>query len=169
MNYDILDTPIGPLLLIGGQRGLRTIDFPRDGRPSMPAVGIARDAEPLAGAAQQLREYFAGERREFDLSSLTLDLQGTPFQIEVWTALLQIPNACTISYGELAQRLGRPAASRAVGAANGANPIPIIVPCHRVIGANGSLTGFGGGLPIKRWLLDHERRHAPRPPLQLVP
>lgn len=167
--YDILDTPIGPLLLTGGRRGLRMVDFPHDGRPAMPAVGIARDAAPLAVAAQQLREYFDGERREFDLSRLVLDLQGTPFQIAVWQALLQIPNACTISYGELAQRLGRPSASRAVGAANGANPIPVIVPCHRVIGANGSLTGFGGGLPIKRWLLDHERRHAPRPPLQLVP
>lgn len=164
--YDILDTPIGPLLLVGGRRGLRTIDFPHNGRPAMPAVGIARDAEPLAAAAQQLREYFAGERREFDL---VLDLQGTPFQREVWTALLQIPNGSTWSYGELAQHLGRPNASRAVGAANGANPIPVIVPCHRVIGANGSLTGFGGGLPIKRWLLDHERRHAPRPPLQLLP
>jgi methylated-DNA-[protein]-cysteine S-methyltransferase len=164
--YDLLDTPIGPLLLIGGGRGLRSIDFPHNGRASMPAVGLTRDAAPLAAAAQQLREYFAGERREFDL---LLDLQGTPFQRAVWEALLEIPIASTVSYGELAQRLGRPSASRAVGAANGANPVPVIVPCHRVIGASGSLTGFGGGLPIKRWLLDHERRHAPRPPLQLVP
>lgn len=111
----------------------------------------------LALAARQLDEYFAGERREFDLP---LAPRGTGFQERVWRALLAIPFGVTRSYGELARTIGRPSASRAVGAANGKNPIAIIVPCHRVIGANGTLTGYGGGLPIKRWLLEHEAKLA---------
>jgi methylated-DNA-[protein]-cysteine S-methyltransferase len=109
-------------------------------------------------AAAQLDEWFAGTRREFDLDAMPMELDGTPFQREVWTALMGIPFGETISYGELARRVGRPpAASRAVGAANGRNPISIIVPCHRVIGADGTLVGYGGGLECKRWLLDWEQ------------
>jgi methylated-DNA-[protein]-cysteine S-methyltransferase len=104
-------------------------------------------------AIAQLEEYFAGERRDF---SLPLPLEGTPFQTTVWSALRTIPYGATVSYGELARRIGRPSASRAVGAANGANPLPIILPCHRVIGADRSLTGFGGGLETKRFLLAFE-------------
>jgi methylated-DNA-[protein]-cysteine S-methyltransferase len=113
-----------------------------------------RRSAVLQLAAAQLTEYFAGQRRDFDLP---LAPQGTDFQREVWRALAQIPFGITCSYGELARAIGRPAASRAVGAANGRNPIAIILPCHRVIGASGELTGYGGGLPMKRWLLDHER------------
>ena len=104
-------------------------------------------------AIAQLEEYFAGERRDF---SLPLPLEGTPFQTTVWSALRTIPYGATVSYGELARRIGRPSASRAVGAANGANPLPIILPCHRVIGADRSLKGFGGGLETKRFLLAFE-------------
>lgn len=164
--YDIVDTPIGPLLLLGSRAGLRRIEFPRNGQAVMPEVGLDRNAAVLEAPARQLREYFDGARLQFELMR---DAQGTPFQHEVWNALCAIPVGETISYGELAQRLGRPNASRAVGAANGANPLPIVVPCHRVIGSDGSLTGFGGGLPAKRWLLAHERRHVTPPPLQLRP
>ena len=104
----------------------------------------------------QLREYFEGTRQVFDVP---LALSGTPFQLKVWAALTDIPYGETITYGELAQRIGQPDAVRAVGAANGKNPVPIIVPCHRVIGSNGKLTGYGGGLPIKAALLDLERRN----------
>jgi len=117
--------------------------------------GSTEGTEPvLEAAAEQLREYFAGERTSFDLP---LALDGTPFQQEAWRALADIPYGETVSYGEQARRLGRPDAVRAVGAANGANPIAIVLPCHRVIGADGSLTGFGGGLETKRRLLDLER------------
>jgi O-6-methylguanine DNA methyltransferase len=111
---------------------------------------FAWDPARCAAVASELADYFAGRRRDF---TLTLDPPGTPFQRDVWGELARIPYGATVSYGELARRVGRPAASRAVGAANGANPIPIVLPCHRVIGANGSLTGYGGGLPIKRALL----------------
>jgi methylated-DNA-[protein]-cysteine S-methyltransferase len=117
-------------------------------------VGTVRRTPVLTRAAEQLAEYFAGERRDFDLP---LAPRGTSFQVAVWRALEQIPFGATCSYGELARVVGRPSASRAVGAANGQNPLAIILPCHRVIGANGDLTGYGGGLPLKRWLLDHER------------
>ena len=165
LAYDIAPSPIGPLLLIASRRGVRRIEFPRNGRVTMPQYGLPQDAARLADAAEQLRAYFAGERMSFDFAR---DAEGTAFQHDVWNALCEIPLGETTSYGELARRLGRPNASRAVGAANGANPLPIVVPCHRVIGSDGSLTGFGGGLPAKRWLLDHERSHVPRPPLQLI-
>lgn len=113
----------------------------------------------LARAAAQLAEYFRGERLEFDLP---LAMEGTAFQRRVWDELMAIPYAATWSYGELARAIGRPSASRAVGAANGRNPIAIIVPCHRVIGAKGALTGYGGGMAAKQWLLAHERTRAPR-------
>jgi methylated-DNA-[protein]-cysteine S-methyltransferase len=112
----------------------------------------------LERVAGQLREYFAGERREFDVS---LAARGTPFQTLVWDALVEIPYGVVKSYGDIARAIGRPAASRAVGAANGRNPIAIIVPCHRVIGSTGQLTGYGGGLPTKKWLLEHEQKFAP--------
>ena len=126
----------------------------RNGRhPVEPAGDWRRTEEPFRDAVSQLDAYFAGERREFDLA---LAPEGTSFQRLVWSALTRIPYGETVSYAELARRLGRPFATRAVGAANGRNPIPIIIPCHRVIGSDGSLTGYGGGLTIKRRLLDLE-------------
>lgn len=147
-----LETPIGPLTLVVNEEGaLVRCTFAEDAWPS----DATRDDARCSAAALQLEEYFAGTRRTFDMP---LKLEGTPFQKEVWTALLEIPYGSTISYGELARRIGRPNAVRAVGAANGANPIPVIVPCHRVIGSNGTLTGYGGGLPRKQQLLALEHR-----------
>ena len=151
---EVIDTPIGPLLLVADDDGLIEVHFEK-------ALSLERGRREVAGEGpiirktkRQLNEYFAGKRKTFDLP---LSLKGTPFQIECWNALQQIPYGATSTYGEIARTIGRPAAVRAVGAANGANPIPIIVPCHRVIGSNGSLTGFGGGIDVKRWLLDFER------------
>ena len=146
-------TPVGRLRLAGDKSGLRRISFQNRFRPSATADNALLREEPFRETVAQLAAYFAGELRRFDLP---LAPDGTPFQREVWAALTAIPYGETVSYGGLARRLGRPAASRAVGAANGQNPIPIVIPCHRVIGADGSLTGFGGGLAIKRWLLDLE-------------
>jgi methylated-DNA-[protein]-cysteine S-methyltransferase len=164
MDYDYLDTPIGPLLLVADEQGLRHIDFPRADQGERIQAHWRRDRRFLAAAIEQLEAYFAGRLHDFDVA---LAARGTGFRKAVWNELVCIPYGETISYGELARRIGDPAASRAVGAANGANPLPIIVPCHRVIGSNGKLTGFGGGLPIKQWLLDHERRHAPQPAFAL--
>jgi methylated-DNA-[protein]-cysteine S-methyltransferase len=161
-------SPISPLLLVTDHEGaLRALEFAdHEARMHRLLREHYRDytlqeeaaADSLTGA---LAAYFDG-----DLDALT-DIRtatgGTPFQREVWRALRAIPASTTISYGQLAVSLGRPAASRAVGAANGANPIAIVVPCHRVIGANGSLTGYGGGMPRKQWLLNHEARFAPIP------
>ncbi len=155
MYYDYLDTPIGHLLIAADDCGLRHVRFDNAARDAVIEADWQRRAAPLAIFVAQLREYFAGRRSAFDLP---LAAVGTPFQQQVWHALPDIPHGTTISYGELARRIGKPAASRAVGAANGANPLPIIVPCHRVIGASGKLTGFGGGLPAKQWLLAHEQR-----------
>ena len=131
-------------------------------RPGAAAFGAPGDPArpPFAAAARQLGAYFAGELTRFDLE---LKPDGTPFQRMVWTALRAIPYGQTVTYGELAARLGAPGSSRAVGLANGKNPISIVVPCHRVIGADGSLTGYGGGLPRKRFLLDLERGATGRP------
>jgi methylated-DNA-[protein]-cysteine S-methyltransferase len=157
MNCLYLETPIGPLLIAGGDRVWR-IEFPSNGEPRKPRAGWVKSSTgALEEAARQLREYFLGSRREFDLP---LAPEGTDFQRTVWRELRKIPYGQTISYGELARRIGNANASRAVGAANGANPIPIVIPCHRVIGANGKLTGFGGGLPIKEKLLALEGRYA---------
>jgi len=145
--------PFGTLRLDACDDELVALWLPNAEPPDVP-LGSSR---VLARAAKQLDEYFAGKRREFDLP---IAPRGTGFQQRVWRALCAIPFGATRSYGELARAIGRPAASRAVGAANGKNPIAIIVPCHRVIGANGTLTGYGGGLPTKSWLLAHERRHA---------
>lgn len=155
MNYRYLETPIGVLLIAGDRNSVQRIEFPKNGKPGDPGPGWSKTAEgPIEEAARQLREYFAGQRTGFELP---LAPEGTAFQKRVWRKLQDIPYGETISYGELARRAGNPKASRAVGAANGANPIPIVIPCHRVIGANGKLTGFGGGLPIKEALLTLER------------
>jgi methylated-DNA-[protein]-cysteine S-methyltransferase len=143
-------SPLGALHLCAESDELVGIELPGRAAPA----GVERRTDVLVRTAEQLAEYFAGERQEFDLP---LAPRGTGFQTLVWRTLVRIPYGETWSYGELARAIRRPAASRAVGAANGRNPIPIIMPCHRVIGSNGSLTGYGGGLPIKRWLLDHER------------
>lgn len=153
MNYTFVETPIGEILVAGDADAVHEIHF----APAEPHDDWTRDDAALKYASVQLRSYFAGKRREFDFP---LAPHGTEFQLAVWTALRQIPYGETTTYGEVARTIGRPDAVRAVGAANGANPIPIVVPCHRVIGSNGTLTGFGGGLPAKRWLLDHEARVA---------
>jgi methylated-DNA-[protein]-cysteine S-methyltransferase len=155
-----MPSPVGELLLVASDVGLVAVRFERnrhgdDPRASSVPRASASPAEArlLDAARAQLTEYFAGARVAFDLP---LDAQGTPFQRRVWDALGEIPFGQTVSYAELARRTGDANAVRAVGAANGRNPIPIIVPCHRVIGANGSLVGFGGGLERKQWLLEHE-------------
>jgi methylated-DNA-[protein]-cysteine S-methyltransferase len=152
--YRYLRTPIGTLLLAGTSDALSRVSFERGGEPATPLETWVRDDAQFAAAAQQLIEYFEGRRSTFDLQ---LAPEGTEFQKRVWSALLTIPYGETRSYAWLAQAIGNPAAARAVGAANGANPIPVIVPCHRVIGASGALTGFGGGLPVKKFLLELER------------
>jgi methylated-DNA-[protein]-cysteine S-methyltransferase len=144
-----IESPIGRLLLTGTGKGLSGLYL----HEREPAPDWIPDDSRLEEAASQLRRYFARELREFDLA---LDLDGTPFQLEVWNALRAIPYGETCSYGELARAIGRPAAVRAVGLANGRNPVSIVVPCHRVIGSNGSLTGYGGGLERKKYLLDLE-------------
>lgn len=150
MYYCYLDTPIGELLLAGDGDGLAMIGFPKGSMRRAPEPDWIFNEKPLAEVRKQLVEYFAGERRAFDLP---LQLSGTEFQVSVLRALLDIPYGETASYGEIARRIGRPRAVRAVGAANGRNPIPIVVPCHRVIGSTGDLTGFGGGLDTKEALL----------------
>jgi methylated-DNA-[protein]-cysteine S-methyltransferase len=156
MNYCYLDSPIGTLLIAGDDQAIHRIEFPKNGAPGRPEPGWSESsAGPIAEAVRQLREYFAGERTEFDLA---LAPDGTAFQRSVWRRLQDIPYGETISYGELAKRIGNPKASRAVGAANGCNPLPIVIPCHRVIGADGKLTGFGGGLPTKEKLLALEAK-----------
>ena len=153
--YTRMESPVGPLLLVADDSGLRRIDFVHGRTPAAADPEWHDDAEPLRETIHQLRAYFAGELEAFDL---TLAPAGTPFQRTVWNRLCEIPYGETISYGELARRIGNPNAARAVGLANGSNPIPIVIPCHRVIGSNGKLTGYGGGLPIKEKLLALERR-----------
>lgn len=149
----IIDSPVGPLHLTATRGGLTGIRFSVSRRKDGAISDEPAAARVLQETERQLAEYFAGTRREFDLP---LAAAGTEFQLAAWQALQAIPYGRTISYGELARRIGRPRAVRAVGAANGANPIPIVIPCHRVIGADGRLTGFGGGLPVKRRLLELE-------------
>jgi methylated-DNA-[protein]-cysteine S-methyltransferase len=150
--WTVYESPLGSLTLVGDDDGLRAMYFA--GR-SGPLDEATRDPQPFADAVTQLEEYFAGERRRFELA---LALEGTPFQRRVWTALAEIPYGRTCSYGELAAEIGRLDRVRAAGAAIGRTPVPIIVPCHRVIGADGSLTGYGGGLKRKQALLDLESR-----------
>ena len=168
-----IDTPVGVLTVGASDRGVRFVTWPDDERtlagahaaadagagstvaPAPPGRGPGARERILADAVTQLQEYFAGERTTFDLP---LDPVGTPFQRSAWQVLRTIPYAATMSYGEQARALGDPNKARAVGAANGRNPISIIVPCHRVVGHRGTLTGFAGGLDAKAWLLEHERR-----------
>ena len=145
-----IDSPVGPLLLVASEAGLEMISFCAKERPERVLPEWVEDRAPFSAVIEQLEAYFAGRLREFDVP---LALKGTAFQLRVWEALRSIPYGATTSYGALAKLLGDVKATRAVGLANGRNPVPIIVPCHRVIGADGSLTGFGGGLPIKRKLL----------------
>jgi methylated-DNA-[protein]-cysteine S-methyltransferase len=156
-----MDSPVGPLRLIAGEQGLRAILW---GAEDMARIASIDEADLMEGSTPvldttvvQLEEYFAGTRREFDLP---LDPPGTPFQQSAWLVLRTIPYGKTITYGQQALQLGDPNKARAVGAANGKNPLSIVVPCHRVIGSTGHLTGFAAGLDIKSWLLDHE--HQPR-------
>ncbi len=151
-------TPVGTLTLVASDRGLRAVVWPKSLRKGTGVNGRPHrnpDHPILKTTARQLDEYFSGERSTFDIP---LDLEGTRFQVAAWRSLAQIPFGTTTTYGRQAAGLGIPTAARAVGAANGANPVCIVLPCHRVIGSNGSLTGFGGGLPVKQWLLDHEAR-----------
>ncbi len=152
--YCLLDSPIGPLTLAADDSGLRVVEFPENRYlAKRDSSWVAADHPILALTRTQLVEYFAGRRQRFELP---LAPRGTPFQLEVWQALAEIPHGKTWSYGQLANPPGRPQARRAVGAANGRNPLPIVLPCHRVIGASGALTGFGGGLPTKQFLLELE-------------
>ncbi len=160
MYYCYLETPIGQILLAGDDEALALVGFPKGSMRHEPEPDWIYNEKPFAAARQQLREYFAGERTEFDLP---LRLDGTEFQLLVLEALRQIPYGETTSYGDIAKRIGRPKALRAVGAANGRNPIPIIVPCHRVIGSSGDLTGFGGGLDVKEALLRLEAENSQFP------
>ena len=153
MYYCYLDTPIGELLLAGDDAGLSMIGFPKGSMRRQPEPDWIFNEKQLEEVCRQIGEYFDGSRREFDLR---LQLSGTEFQVSVLEALLDIPYGETVSYGDIAKRIGRPKAVRAVGAANGRNPLPIVVPCHRVIGSTGDLTGFGGGLDTKEALLRME-------------
>jgi methylated-DNA-[protein]-cysteine S-methyltransferase len=153
-THTVMDSPVGPLTLVATDGALTGTYMDQQlYRPAAETFGD-RDPEPFAEPIEQLSDYFAGRRTEFDLR---LTLAGTPFQRRVWEALLRIPFGETVTYGRLADRIGRPTAARAVGLANGHNPICIIVPCHRVVGSTGSLTGYGGGLHRKRRLLAFER------------
>lgn len=153
--YKFVSTPVGQLKLVASDNGLVAILWENDSPRRVRLAELVQDDQQplLLEAERQLEEYFAGRRQRFDIP---LDMRGTPFQKNVWNALLAIPFGEKRSYGELAHKLGKPRASRAVGAANGRNPISIVVPCHRVIGASGKLTGFAGGLEVKAHLLNHE-------------
>ncbi len=151
--FTIFDSPVGELVLTSNGEAITELFMKKHKGAPKPIEDWRRDDGMFREAARQLRAYFAGELTEFDLR---LETRGTKFQRRVWAELLKIPYGSTINYGELARRIGNPNASRAVGAANGQNPISIIIPCHRVIGSNGSLTGYGGGIERKKFLLDLE-------------
>ena len=155
MNYKYIQSPIGNLLLAGDRPGLKLIGFPGGKGTVTPDPDWIEDLSCFPKAEKQLGEYFSGKRRVFELE---LEPEGTPFQLAVLDALVRIPYGETRSYREIAIGVGRPKAVRAVGAANGRNPLPIVIPCHRVIGTNGSLTGFGGGLEAKAFLLELEAK-----------
>ena len=150
MRYVVMNSPVGPLTVVSTENGLASVHFGR----SVPK-GVTADESGMSEAVRQLSEYFAGKRTEFDLP---LDVEGTAFQKSVWKQLLQIPYGETRSYGDIAKSIGKPAAARAVGMANHNNPVAIVIPCHRVVGQNGSLTGYAGGLHLKEQLLSIERR-----------
>jgi methylated-DNA-[protein]-cysteine S-methyltransferase len=152
-----MDSPVGRLLLAGTREALKIVGFSSGNKARGAGTGWERYDAHFSSAKRQLSEYFAGERQSFELA---LAPEATAFQAQVLAALRQIPYGETRSYQEIAVAIGKPKAMRAVGGANGNNPIPIIIPCHRVVGSNGALTGFGGGLETKRFLLDLERRHS---------
>jgi methylated-DNA-[protein]-cysteine S-methyltransferase len=154
--YRYMDSPVGRLLVAGDDAGLSLIRFPKGKRSDLPESRWIKARKPLEEAVHQLEAYFAGKLKIF---SLNLCLDVTPFQKKVLAALQQIPYGGTASYGKIAEKIGNPFASRAVGQANARNPIPIVIPCHRVVGSNGTLTGFGGGIGVKQALLDLEQRH----------
>jgi methylated-DNA-[protein]-cysteine S-methyltransferase len=151
--YSWFESPVGDLLLAGSSDGLKLVSFGAGKRARRVDPEWKLDGSSFVEVMDQLQSYFAGERKKFEIP---LVLEGTDFQKSVWSALQKIPYGETVSYKELAGKVGNPKAVRAVGAANGANPIPIIIPCHRVVGNDGSLTGFGGGLPLKKRLLELE-------------
>jgi methylated-DNA-[protein]-cysteine S-methyltransferase len=153
--YTTFESPVGPLLLAGDKKALRQVSFEKSKRSTPPQADWKQSRAAFAEVIRQLQAYFRGELKEFDLP---LAMDGTKFQLHVWNTLRTIPYGETISYAQLAVRIGNLKAVRAVGLANGSNPIPIIVPCHRVIGSDGSLTGFGGGLPLKKMLLELENK-----------
>lgn len=157
--YATIESPLGGLLLAWNETGLTRVSFLEGSKAIEPGSGWVAAPEPAFRAGAQLQSYFAGNLKKFELP---LAPHGTVFQQEVWKELTRIPFARTASYGEIAKRVDRPKASRAVGAANGKNPLPIIVPCHRVVGSDGSLTGYSGGMEIKEYLLTHEARYASR-------
>lgn len=160
MYYRYQATPIGDLLLAGDEDALHVVSFPEGSRRRDPEPDWIYNEQPFREACRQLEAYFAGSLREFDLK---LAPSGTPFQLRVLEELRKIPYGETATYGDIARRIGKPKAVRAVGAANGRNPIPIVIPCHRVIGAHGDLTGFGGGLRTKEALLRLELEHSQFP------
>ena len=165
LHWSSVSSPRGSCVILATERGICWLGTPGtaldmglcwvERKMSFDSVSNDESIEPLRQAVDQLCRYFAGEHAQFTCS---LDLHGTPFQLKVWNALTRIPYGETRSYAEIAREIGHPSAVRAVGAANGTNPVAIIVPCHRVIGSNGSLTGYGGGLPTKAWLLDLEKK-----------
>jgi methylated-DNA-[protein]-cysteine S-methyltransferase len=157
LAFTTLQSPIGELLLVGDGERLHGLHMQDGRRPARVAAHWRRSASGFARVGEQLREYFAGERSSFDVA---LMLRGSAFERRVWSALQEIPYGQTVSYAEIARRIGRPTAARAVGLANARNPVAVIVPCHRVIGADGRLTGYGGGLERKRLLLELERGQA---------
>ncbi|HEY8506643.1 MAG TPA: methylated-DNA--[protein]-cysteine S-methyltransferase [Gemmataceae bacterium] len=157
MYFTHLDSPLGPVLVAGDGAGLRFVSFQRSEAATRPAPDWVEAPEKFREACRQLRAYFAGELTAFDLP---LSPQGTPFQRQVWRALCEIPYGEAVSYAEVARRIGRPTAARAVGSANRSNPLAVVVPCHRVIGSSGDLVGYAGGLEVKRFLLRLERAKA---------
>ena len=166
VSYGPVDTPLGPFQAVFTSSGLAHLSFPSESSSFvdrwisrwMPGARFVSQSPELTSLSEQLTSYMQGSLREL---SIPLDLRGTPFQLAVWSALLDIPYGEVRSYGEIAEAIGRPRAVRAVGAANGANPVAIIVPCHRVIGSNGALTGYGGGLDVKKYLLALEQGAEP--------
>lgn len=156
-----MDSPIGELVLASSEKGLAAVLLPGKGKHRQrlkklyPRMEFEEAAGPNRHAAEQLKAYFAGNRTTFDLK---LDLRGTPFQIQAWGAVRKVPYGETRSYGDIARIIGKPNAHRAVGRANKMNPIPIVIPCHRIIGSDGSMTGYGGGIPLKDQLIRMERR-----------
>lgn len=159
LSYGYFDSPVGALLVAGDADQLHLISFPTGSRTKERLASWHHDDSLFVETFGQFRAYFAGELTQFNLP---LRFAGTAFQNRVWAALCEIPFGETVSYGALASRIGKPTAYRAVGGANGANPLPIVVPCHRVIGSDKSLTGFGGGVETKRFLLAHEKRFSPK-------